>query len=198
MHNMSRIVGVMTVVCVGAFALHKMQAPKPPPAAGATMLAPRVSAADVAAPAGDVPAAAAPTAGAGGVLLYPDRTAALALHLGYAVFTQQPDGSMMALPLPPHTAWQTQLALPAAGHKRLVLALSDPQCAFGVAVTVYRVDRAEPVWHADLATSGTNAKQVLDLATVSGTDPLLVGLKMADSAGNNWSCNVTLHWDDAP
>lgn len=195
MRNMSKVVIVMTVVCVGAFALHKLAAPKPPAPAGAAMLAPHVTAADVASAASAAPTA---TAGADNALVYPDRSAALALHLGYEVFTQQPDGSMMALPLPPQAAWQTQLALRAAGHKRLVLALSDPHCGFGVAANIYRADRAEPAWHGELTAAGAEAKQVVDLSAISGADPLLVTLKMAEGAQNNWSCNVALHWDDAP
>lgn len=195
MRNIPLVVVAMVVICAAAYALHEFTASDAPPAPQATMLAPRLSAADVAPAASTKTPAAAPL-NAG--LIYPNPAAAHALHLGYEVFIAHPDGSMMALPLPPHDAWQTQLALPTAGHKRLVMALSDPKCGFAVAVDVYRVDRAEPAWHADLATSGTNAKQVLDLAKVSGVDPLLIALKMADGAENNWSCNVTLNWDDAP
>lgn len=200
MHSRFKVAVVMVVVCVGAFALHLLQKTEHPTAAGSSMLAPRLSTEDLAAAVSAARPADAATAGASaaGALIYPDPAAVHALQLGYASFTRAADGSMMAVPLPPHAAWQTMLALPVAGHRRLVLALSDPKCGFGVAVNVYRADRAEPAWYADLAAHGASGKHVLDLSTISGADPLLVGLKMADDAQNNWSCNVALHWDDTP
>lgn len=197
MRNTPKVVAVMAVLCAIAYALHRLQAPLPPPAVGAgAVVAPRL-----------VIASADPAAGtstpdgkqvADSSLVYPDALARTTLHLGYEVFTRNGDGSMMALPLPPDTAWQTTVALKTAGHRRLVLAPMQAECAFAVTVEASRVDRAAPIWHGALPAHSAPARQVLDLAQIGGGDVLLVSFRMAEGAQNNWSCNVAMTWDDAP
>jgi hypothetical protein len=196
MRSTPKIVIVMTVLCAGAYGLHLMQPPSHPASSGATIVAPRLVVADGASAAR--PASAVDATQTGSALIYPDALAATALHLGYEVFTRNADGSMMALPLPPGSAWRTMLALKAAGHRRLVLAPSHPECAFAIRVDIHRADRSEPVWQAELPAHSSPAKQVVDLAKLGDADPLLVSLAMTDGAQNNWSCNVTLAWDDEP
>ena len=194
MRSIPKVVIVMAVLCAGAYALHVIQPASHPSSTGATIVAPRLVVADETSA-----AATASTAGAaqtGSELIYPDAVAAAALHLGYEVFSREADGSMMALPLPPGSAWHTMLALKAAGHRRLVLAPSHPECAYAVRVDVHRADRSEPVWHAEFPAHSSPAKHVIDLAKLDGADPLLISLAMADGAQNNWSCNVAFAWDD--
>lgn len=192
MRSTAKIVIVMTVLCAGAYALHLMQPATHPATSGTTIVAPRLAVADVA------PATGASAANADSALIYPDAMAATALHLGYDVFSRGADGSMMALPLPPGTAWRTMLALKASAHRRLQFSPMHPECAFAIRIEVRRADRADPVWHAELPPHSSPAKQVVELAKLGGTGPLLVSLAMADGAQNNWSCNVALTWDDAP
>lgn len=197
MHNTPKVVAVMAVLCAIAYVLHLLQAPTPPAAPGAgTVVAPRLVIAN-GEPAKDK-APAADSASAGNVLVYPNAPAATALHLGYEVFTREADGSMMVLPLPPGTAWQTMVALDTAGHRRLVLTPMQAECAFAVVVEARRADQSKPLWHVELPAHSAPAKQEVDLAQLGDANPLLLSFKMADGAQNNWSCNVAMTWDDVP
>lgn len=198
MRNLPKITLVMTVLCAGAYGLHRMQPPSPPPTTGATVVAPRLVIPDVAPAGASAVAHGAAPSQRDSALIYPDRTSAELLHLGYEVFTRNADGSMMALPLPPGTAWRTMIVLQPTGHRRLVLAPLQPECAFAVAVEIHRPDRAATAWHAQLPAHSAPTRQVVDLSTLPGSGPLLLSLAMADGADNSWSCNVALSWDDSP
>lgn len=132
---------------------------------------------------------------AGSSLIYPSAAAAQLLHLGYEVFTNHADGSMMALPLPPGVALNTTVELHTAGHHRLSFLPPSAKCGAGIDVQVYRPDRATPLWHGMV--TGNGAENVFDISATDKTPLLLVSLKMADGAANNWFCNITLRWDAA-
>lgn len=189
----------MTVVCVGAYGLHLLSPAGRPANNGAAMVAPRLAVPAVSQAGSSTPAGAtsASLSQPYVALIYPDRQSADSMHLGYEVFTHAADGSMMALPLPPGTAWHTMLSLAPADHRRLVLAPLQSECAFAVEVNIHRPDSADPAWHGSLPAHSAPAKQSVDLSKLPGSGPLLVSLAMASGASNNWSCNVALSWDDA-
>jgi len=130
-------------------------------------------------------------------LVYPNASALQALKLGYSVFETHPDGSMMAVPLPPSTALQTTLSLPAAGHRRLLLAMSNPRCASAVAVEVFQPAQHDPIFRGELAAHGASAPLSVE-ADKAGGGPLLVSINLAAGAENNWYCNIALSWNDQP
>lgn len=193
MRNISRILIAMALISAGAYGLHLLvgRDAKLPvaPKASSTLVPPRIAAQQ-----------AAHTADAGAAatnrLIYPGPAARRAMHLGYSVFDVNPDGSMMAVPLPPGSAWQTMLALDPTGHRRLVLTSMQPECGFPVVITVYRADQTTSVWHGELPPRNASVKRVVDLAAIDAVNPLLVSVRMADGAANNFSCNVTLGWSD--
>lgn len=195
MRHISRILIAMVLISAGAYGLHLLvgrdaKLPVPVPKASSTLVPPRI-AAQQAAQAADTGAAPADR------LIYPGAAARRAIHLGYSVFDVNTDGSMMALPLPPGSAWQTMLALDPTGHQRLVLTSMQPECGFPVVITAYRADQATPVWHGELPPRNASVQRVVDLAAVDATNPLLVSVRMADGAANNFSCNVTLGWNNS-
>lgn len=191
MRGILRVIVVMVFVSLAAYGLrvltHRDAKPAKPQT---TLLAPHVSAAEVA------PVAGTAQTGTAHGLIYPNAVARRALQLGYSVFDVHPDGSMMAVPLPPGSAWQTMVSIDPTGHGRLVLAPLRKECNFPVMVGLYRTDHGAELWHVELSPHGTSANRVIDLAAIGAKDPLLVTFKMADGAKNNWSCNVNLSWDD--
>lgn len=192
-----KLLVLIAVICAAGYTLHRVQTCNVVGAgAPITTSAPApVAAAPVAA----ASAGTAPPAIAGNTaLVYPTPDVERLLKLGYVLFTAHSDGSMTALPLPPSDAMQTTLALPSGGHRRLALTMADPKCAFAVNVEAYRPDMREPLATGQLAAFGKSAPLVVDLAKGSGSNPLLVSLKLANGAANNWFCNITLKWDDKP
>lgn len=193
MRGIFKIIIAMALISLAAYGLHLLAGPdaKPPSSTASSALVPPRVAVQQAANGADANGAAADR------LIYPVPAALRAMHLSYSVFDVHEDGDMMALPLPPGSAWQTMVALDPAGHQRLVLTPMSPDCGFPVVIAMYRADQAATLWHGELPAHSGSAKQVVDLSAIGAKNPLMVSLKMADGAKNNFSCNVTVGWDDS-
>jgi hypothetical protein len=139
---------------------------------------------------------ATPTAPAANpVLAYPNAQVMERLKLGYELYLDDGAGHMTALPLPPNTAAQTTLILPALQHRQLMLALANDKCAAPVVYRVSRADARDPLDQGQLSLQAR--RQQVDLADAQGS-LLVVQLQMSDGAQNNWFCNVSLQWNDKP
>ena len=180
MHSLSRLLVLVAVLSAVGYTFHRVQTCS---VAGVPQ---QLSRAD----------STPPVAAAATVLVYPSPAVTHALKLDYALFTTQHDGSMMALPLPPGAAMQTTLVLPVTGHRRLMLTMSDAKCGYGVDVQAFRPDQRQPLLHAQLAAHAKSSPQIVDLTKAVIEGPLVVSIKLADGAENNWFCNIALGWDD--
>lgn len=200
MRNSYKIIIAMVIICLGAYGLSRWMGTDgitPEIDTSGTTVPPRVAAQQAAAKSADTADAADTGASASARLLYPGPAARQALHLDYALLEQHADGSVMVLPLPPGTAWQTMLALQPGPQRQLVIHPTRSECGFAVRLALYRVDRAKPLWQGQLDAHGKSQAQTIDLDALAAHAPLLLTLKMADTATNNWSCNVDISWGGA-
>lgn len=172
--NLPRYLVAGTVVCAAGYTAHRVQTCRV---------------------VGAYPTAAVPGATAKPVLAYPDAQVVQRLNLGYEVYTQDAEGGMTVVPLPPGVALQTTLVLPAAQHRRLSLTLANDKCAAPVSYKVWRIDSNRALGHGQLTPQ--NRQQQVGLAGAQG-NALAVQVAMAEGARNNWFCNVSLGWDDKP
>lgn len=181
MRSLSRLLVLVAVLCAVGYTFHRVRT------CTVTGLAQH-----------DVQSVATRTVVAPGdtVLAYPSPSVTHALKLGYDIFTTDPDGSMVALPLPPGAALQTTLILPVAGHRRLLLNMANAKCGYGVDVQAFRPDQLEPLLQSQLAAHGKSPPQIVDVTKVGPERLLVVSIKLADGAKNNWFCNIALNWDD--
>lgn len=132
---------------------------------------------------------------ANSVLAYPNAQVLERLKLNYQLYQDDGAGHMTAVPLPPNTAAQTTLILPAMQHRQLTLALANDKCAAPVTYRVSREDAGEPLGQGQLSLQAR--RQQVGLAEAQG-HLLVVQLQMGEGAQNNWFCNVSLQWIDKP
>lgn len=180
--KLPRLLVLIAVVCAAGYAGARMRACR------VVGVAP-VALTPAALPATGVPAGAQDNP----VLVYPDAQVRERLKLGYKLYTQDAKGRMAVLPLPPGAALQTTLVLPSSSHKFLVFRLANDKCASPVAYKVSRFDRAKLLGQGRL--SPQSRQQAVDSAGAQAS-LLVVQVRMAEGAQNNWFCNISLSWSD--
>jgi len=188
--NLYRFTGVFVALLGLAYLGHQVfvrgsQAPAAPAAeAPAAAVAPAPNVAAVAAPV---------VANANAYAVYPDKATDTALGLSYTSFTGDFSHNVVMTPLPPNAAGRTTLRIQSQQGHALNLALADKRCASPVHVVISRVNEKTPTASAALSPS----QPKLSVPFADGKiPPLLVEVKMDDSAQNNYFCGIVANWSE--
>jgi hypothetical protein len=144
-----------------------------------------------------VPNAESQVGGSTTPLLYPTPRVEAQLKLGYKTLETRGDGTFTVVPMPPQSALSSTLQLETAGHATLRATLADSKCGSAVELAAYRPDQAKPILSTELSTH--QQRMVIDIDVSGNIYPglVLVTMKMADGAANNWWCGVSFAWDPA-